>query len=138
MKVKLLLLLLTCWFACTAVHARNCGKNPDPVNKKKKDFVNGIVSHASNKRPLKDVLVTAYLNTDSKKEISVQTDEAGNYSLDGLKPGTYKLVFEKTGFRRVTKEKIIIKEEDNVKLNIDLAEISHQIMMPSPLHFSEI
>lgn len=138
MKVKLLLLLLTCCFACTAVHARNCNKNPDPVNKKKKDFVNGIVSHATNKRPLKDVLVTAYLNTDSKKEVSVQTDEAGNYSFDGLKPGTYKLVFEKTGFRRVTKEKIIIKEEDNVKLNIDLAEISHQIMMPSPLHFSEI
>lgn len=138
MKVKLLLLLLTCCFACTALHARNCSKNPDPVNKKKKDFVNGIVSHASNKRPLKDVSVTAYLHTDSKKEISVQTDEAGNYSLDGLKPGTYKLVFEKTGFRRVTKEKIIIKEEDNARLNIDLSEVSHQIMMPSPLHFSEI
>ncbi|MFD2920729.1 carboxypeptidase-like regulatory domain-containing protein [Terrimonas rubra] len=138
MKVKLLLLLLTCCFACAAVHAGNCNKGPDPANKKKKDFVNGIVSHATNKRPLKDVLVTAYLNTDNKKEISVQTDEAGNYSFDGLKPGTYKLVFEKTGFRRVTKEKIIIKEEDNVKLNIDLAEISHQIMMPSPLHFSEI
>lgn len=138
MKVKLLLLLLICCFACAAVHARNCNKNPDPVNKKKKDFVNGIVSHAANKRPLKDVQVTAYLNADNKKEVSVQTDEAGNYSFDGLKPGTYKLVFEKTGFRRVTKEKIIIKEEDNVKLNIDLAEISHQIMMPSPLHFSEI
>lgn len=136
MKVKLLLLLTLC-FACAAVYANNCGKGPDPV-KKKKDFVNGMVSHATNKRPLKDVLVTAYLNTDSKKEISVQTDESGNYSFEALKPGTYKLVFEKTGFRRVTKDKIIVKDEDSFKLNVDLAEISHQNMMPSPLHFSEI
>ena len=136
MKVKLLLLLTLC-FACAAVYANNCGKGPDP-EKKKKDFVNGMVSHATNKRPLKDVLVTAYLNTDSKKEISVQTDEAGNYSFEALKPGTYKLVFEKTGFRRVTKDKIIVKDEDSFKLNVDLAEISHQNMMPSPLHFSEI
>jgi hypothetical protein len=138
MKVKLLLLVTFC-FACVAiVHANNCGKTPDPVNKKKKDFVNGIVSHAANKRPLKDVQVTAYPQTDNKKEISVQTDEAGNYSFEALKPGTYKLVFEKTGFRRVTKDKIIVKDEDSFKLNIDLAEISHQSMMPSPLHFSEI
>ncbi len=137
MKVRLLLLFTLC-FACVALHARNCGPKPDPVNKKKKDFINGIVSHATSKRPLKAVSVTAYLHTDNKKEISVQTDEAGNYSFDGLKPGTYKLVFEKTGFKRITKDKIIIKEEDPVKLNIDLAEIDYRDMMPSPLRFSEI
>lgn len=137
MKVKLLLLVTFC-VACVTVFANHCGKQPDPVGKRKKDFVNGIVSHATNKRPLKAVVVTAYLHTDNKKEISVQTDEAGNYSFEALKPGTYKLVFEKTGFKRVTKDKIIIKEEDTFKLNIDLTEIGHLDMMPSALHFSEI
>jgi hypothetical protein len=85
--------------------------NDDPGTgiKGKKDDINGLVTHSESKKPMKDVTVTAYLV--SKKEKFVMTDDAGSFSFDELKPGTYKFVFEKAGFKRVTKEKVVVKTD---------------------------
>ncbi|MEI9943475.1 MAG: carboxypeptidase-like regulatory domain-containing protein [Chitinophagaceae bacterium] len=106
----------------------------DKPGGKKNDLV-GLVSHADNKKPLKDVNVTAYLIT--KKEKSVATDDGGVYAFDELKPGTYKFVFEKAGFKRVTKDKVIVRPDEGFQLNIEMVEIREFDIAPSPLHFTD-
>src|ERR1700761_1343515 len=105
MKSKLFLLAAGL-FGFVAAHA----STDPPGDRGKKDDLAGSVVHAESKKPLKDVNVTAYLI--SKKEKTVLTDEGGNYAFDELKPGTYKFVFEKAGFKRVTKEKVVVKADE--------------------------
>ena len=101
----------------------------------KKDELNGVVLNSETKKPLKDVSVTAVLI--SKKEKIVLTEEDGGYAFDELKPGTYKFIFEKVGFKRITKEKVVIKTNEAFQLNIEMIESSDFEIMPSPFHFSD-
>ena len=84
---------------------------------------------------MKDVTVTAYLV--SKKEKMVMTDDEGGFAFDELKPGTYKFVFEKAGFKKVTKEKVVVKTDEAFQLNIEMIESDTYDLMPSPFHFSD-
>ena len=112
------------------------GPDPDPATEKgKKNDLAGIILHGESKKPLKDVVVTAYLV--SKKEKAVQTDEAGNYGFEELKPGTYKFVFEKSGYKRVTKEKVVVKTDEGFQLNIEMIESKDFNLVPSPLLFAD-
>ncbi len=128
MKQKLLLL------ACSLVgYAAANANNGDPGTGKKEDVL-GYVVQAGTQKPLKDVSVTAYFV--SKKEKVVVTDEDGSFSFDDLKPGTYKFVFEKAGYRKLTKEKVVIKTDEAYQLNIEMIESGDFEIMPSPSHFS--
>ncbi len=98
----------------------------------KKDEVNGTVVHSETKKPLKDVTVTAYLV--SKKEKISATNEIGEFAFDELKPGTYKFVFEKAGFRKVTKEKVVVKTDEAFQMNIEMIEAGDYDIMPSPFN----
>jgi hypothetical protein len=102
----------------------------------KKDELNGFVIHAESKKPLKDVFVTAVLV--SKKEKVVTTDDVGSFAFDELKPGTYKFVFEKAGFKKITKEKIVIKTDEAFQLNIEMIESNDYEIMPSPFSIGGI
>jgi len=110
-------------------------KTTDPALGKKDDM-SGTVIHSESKKPLKDVSITAYLV--SKKEKVTVTDEDGNFSFDELKPGTYKFIFEKAGFKRITKEKVVIKSDDSFQLNIEMIETNELDIMPSPFHFADV
>lgn len=99
---------------------------------KKNDLI-GIVTNSDNKKPMKDVCVTAYSAT--KKEKMVMTNDDGNFSFDELKPGTYKFIFEKIGYKKVTKEKVIVKTDESFQLNIEMIESNDLDLMPSPFHF---
>jgi hypothetical protein len=132
MKPKIILLSL----GLLGFAVANASTEPAPCSGiKKVDEVNGIIVHSENKKPLKDVSITAYLV--SKKEKAIVTDEDGGYSFDELKPGIYKFVFEKAGFKRVTKEKVVIKTDETFQLNIEMIESqnSDSDLMPSPFHF---
>jgi hypothetical protein len=134
MKPKVFLLGV-CLLGFAAAKA-NASIDPDPFTDKNKiNEVNGVIFDSEHKKPLKDVTITAYCA--SKKEKTMQTDEAGNYSFDELKPGVYKFVFEKAGFRKVTKEKVVIKTDETFQLNIEMVESNDLEMMPSPFHFSD-
>jgi len=102
----------------------------------KKDDLNGTVIHSETKKPLKDVTVTAYLV--SKKEKVEITDEDGSFAFVELKPGTYKFVFEKAGFKKITKEKVVIKTDEAFQLNIEMIGSSDFEIMPSPFHFAGV
>lgn len=101
-----------------------------------KDDMNGTVVSSENKKPLKDVTITAYLV--SKKEKVACTDGEGNFAFDELKPGTYKFIFEKAGFRKITKEKVVIKTNEAFQMNIEMIESNNYDLLPSPFHFSEL
>lgn len=134
MKSKLLLMAI----GLLGFASANAAIDPDPnpySSKGKKNDINGLVVQADNKKPLKDVSITAYLI--SKKEKIVQTDDAGSYAFDELKPGTYKFVFEKAGFKKVTKDKVVIKTDEAFQLNIEMIEAKDFELIPSPLHFSD-
>jgi hypothetical protein len=108
---------------------------PGEGNGKREDL-NGIVIHAESKKPLKDVSVTAYLS--SKKEKVAISGEDGNYSFEELRPGTYKFVFEKAGFRKVVKDKVVVKTDETFQLNIEMPEAGGFDLMPSPLHLTDM
>jgi len=127
MKQKLFLFAISI-LGFSFVHAGTIG--PDPLSKGKKEDINGIVIHAESKKPLKDVNVTAV--HISKKEMVVKTDDIGNFSFDELESGTYKFIFEKTGYKKITKEKVVIKANDAFQLNIEMIEKSAFEIMPSP------
>ncbi len=102
----------------------------------KKDELNGTVIHSESKKPIKDVSVTAYLI--SKKEKVVVTDEGGVFAFDELKPGTYKFIFEKAGFKKITKERVVIKTDEAFQMNIEMIESNDFDIMPSPFHFAGV
>ncbi|MBL7743077.1 MAG: carboxypeptidase regulatory-like domain-containing protein [Chitinophagaceae bacterium] len=132
--MRLRILLLAVSFLSFAAAKANSGPEPGSgCDKKKGDEINGLIIHAESKKPLKDVSVTAYLV--SKKEKSSVTDDDGSYSFDELKPGTYRFVFEKAGFKRVTKERVVIKTDEAFQLNIEMIENRDSDLMPSPFHF---
>ena len=133
MKPKVILLTVGL-LGFAAAKANNIDDPGDGV-KGKKDDINGLVTHFESKKPLKDVTVTAYLV--SKKEKLVLTDDTGNFSFDELKPGTYKFIFEKAGFKRVTKEKVVIKTDESFQMNIEMIETTQYDLAPSPFHFSD-
>ncbi|MBS1919491.1 MAG: carboxypeptidase regulatory-like domain-containing protein [Bacteroidetes bacterium] len=133
MKRKIILLLV-CAFGVAAVKAYANNEPAFPC-KKKCDLM-GVIVSSDNKKPLKDVSITAY--SIIKKEKVTKSDEAGNFSFDELKPGTYKFIFEKTGFRRVTKENVVIKSDDAFQMNIEMIENMDFDLKPSPFHFIDI
>jgi len=127
--MKLKLLLLTALFSATSMLAR--ANNTDPgtgeENNKKTDIAGGVL-HADSKKPIGNVSVTAY--SANKKEKVVVTDASGNYSFTELKPGTYKLVFEKTGYKKVTREKVLIRSDEGCQVNVEMDEEEDFLIMP--------
>jgi hypothetical protein len=134
MQMKLKLLLLGCLvvFASVIAKANTSPSEADETNKKNE--INGGVYHNETKKPLNNVSVTAYF-ASNKKEKVVVSDGNGNYAFNDLKPGTYKFVFEKDGFKKVTKEKIIIKTDDGFLLNIEMMEEKDFDFVPGAFNF---
>jgi len=128
--MKFRLLFLTLMLAAASISARaNTGTEGTPTGEetKKSDIAGGVV-HADTKKPLSNVTVTAY--SVSKKEKVVYTDANGNYSFSELKAGTYKLVFEKDGFKKVVREKVIIRPDEGCQLNIEMNEEKEFKLLP--------
>lgn len=128
--IKPLIFTCICIFSFVTCFANT----PADPNGKEEETVNGMVIDFENKKPLKDVNVTAILH--SKKEKTVVSDANGGYRFVMLKPGTYKLIFEKEGYRKVIKEKIEIKENTPVYLKVEMpgfAPITER--GPSAWHF---
>jgi hypothetical protein len=116
MKIKLLFLSSIAIGASLFVNANN-GTGKDYT---KKSDIMGCVKHSNTKKPLKDVCITAYMS--SKKEQVIVTGESGSYSFENLKPGVYKFVFQKDGFRKVTKDKVFIKTDNGFQMNVEMPE----------------
>src|ERR1700755_926148 len=107
MKTKLLLIAMGCVLSILS-HATTTP--PESAEMTGKTDIAGGVIHAETKKPIANVNITAY--SVEKKEKITLTDANGNYNFNELKSGTYKLVFQKDGFKTITKEKVAIKENN--------------------------
>src|SRR5262245_34262688 len=116
-------------FGFVAAKANNGTPGTGPGDGKR-DEINGTVINADTRKQLKDVRVTAIIFY--KKEKIELTDDDGNFAFDELKPGTYKFIFEKAGFKRITKEKIVVKTDEAFQLNIEMIEANDFDVLPSP------
>lgn len=127
------LILLGCFALCAALGAKaNTGTSDCTEPSKKSDILGGVYHHDT-KKPLSNVVVTAF--SGNKKEKTVLTDSNGNYSFDELKPGTYTFVFQKDGFKKVTKAGTIHREDEGLQLNVSLQEHNTFDFMPGPSIF---
>ena len=70
----------------------------------------------------------------NKKEKYTITDTEGEFGIEELKPGMYKFIFEKDGYRRVVKERVNIKLNEPIELNIEMEYLTYN-MVPSPFRF---
>lgn len=129
---KTILTLLFAGAGFLAQATTNPGEKKTPVEP---EDVYGSVVHAGKDKPLKDVIITAFLL--SKKEKIAVSNVNGEYGLDNLTPGTYKLVFEKDGYRKVVKDKVIIKPNSGIELNVEMEYKGYELS-PSPFHFIEL
>lgn len=127
------LFLLSCVALLAALGAKANTTPGTGEESAKKSEVAGGVYHNESGKPLGAVVVTAY--TGNKKEKVVLTDSNGNYSFDELKPGTYTFVFQKDGFKKVTKNRTINRPDEGVLVNVRLEEHSTFDFMPGPSHF---
>lgn len=130
MKQKLLLLIAIFTVGC--LQSKATGSGPTNPGKSINEVAGNIVDGDS-KKPLKDVTITAY--AANKKEKFVITDEFGRFEFDELRTGTYKLVFEKDGYKRVVREKINVKTDETFQMRIEMIEADGFDMMPSPFQF---
>lgn len=101
----------------------------------KKDVAGGV-QHAETKKPLASVTVTAY--AANRKEATATTDIYGNYSFAALKPGTYRFVFEKSGYKKVVREKVVVRGDESLPLYVELVEEEDDFsFLPGALLFSD-
>jgi hypothetical protein len=136
MKPRILLLSLTLIIASAFATCVRAAATPGTEDVNKKYDIAGGVIHSDTKKPLSNVSVTAY--STSKKEKVALTDVNGNYAFSDLKPGTYKLVFEKNGFKKVVRDKVNISPSEGLQLSIQMSEESGEFqIMPGQLLFSE-
>lgn len=129
--MKFKLFFLTLLFAAAAVTAR--ANSTDPTNgeeSKKTDIAGGVVN-MDTKKPLSNVSVTAY--SAAKKEKVVYTDANGYYSFNELRAGTYRLVFEKAGYKKVAKDKVLIRPDEGCLLNIEMDNEDEMQILPGSL-----
>jgi hypothetical protein len=129
MKPKFFLPLLICLVTGLFASAKSLPHNTGEETLSKSDMLGGVI-HSVTKKPIVNVTVTAYLA--SKKEKVVLTDGNGNYTFDDLKPGMYKFIFEKDGFKKVVKDRVQIHTDEAFQMNIELAEFAEFGLTPNP------
>lgn len=135
--MKLRVLLLTMGLTAAGLWARAGATDPSLSMESTKTDIAGGVIHSDTKKPIDHVSVTAVSTSSLKEKKVVQTDGNGNYYFTDLKPGSYKLVFEKNGFKKVTREKVVIRPDEGFQLNVEMDESEEFHLMPGQLFFSE-
>lgn len=128
-----LIVSMTVLLSCL-VPAKGNATGVDEESTKKYDIAGGVFLSAT-KKPLANVSITAY--SASRKEKVVLTNDKGQYFFDELKSGTYKFVFEKEGYRKVVKEKVVVRQDEAVHLDIEMEEHVVFDFMPGPFNFTD-
>src|SRR5689334_1782229 len=59
--------------------------------------------------------------TDTNAVIKTQTDASGDYVSPPLRPGNYKVVAEAQGFKTATRASVIVKVQDRLRIDFDMA-----------------
>jgi hypothetical protein len=80
----------------------------------------GSVSDAVSKKPVKGVTICIQTSKDKACK-SFTTDASGKFSIPKLPSGEVTIVLEKKGYKTYRKERIVVKEGTQMKLNFDIS-----------------
>jgi 5-hydroxyisourate hydrolase-like protein (transthyretin family) len=100
------------------------------------EMIYGGVRQANSNKPIKDVSITV-IQHNTNREKMFQTNGSGEFGIVDLRPGTYKLVFQKDGYKKVVKDKIIVRTENVIELQIEMEETGYDLS-PFPFHFFKL
>ena len=133
--MKLKFLLLTCITAIISINTyANNGTDPGEESTKKNDIIGGVY-YSDTKKPIPHVSITAY--SAARKEKVVLSNQRGQFYFDELKGGIYKFVFEKDGFKKVTKDRVAVRPDEALQLDVEMEEHVIFDFMPGPFNFSD-
>lgn len=108
---KVAILLIVLFPLSCIVRGNNGEKNP---------IIQGSVSDALSKKPVKGVTIS-FTSTKDKVEKLFITDDNGNFIVPQLPAGEVTIILEKKGYKTFRREKLVLKEGMQVKLNFDIS-----------------
>jgi hypothetical protein len=85
--------------------------------------ISGSVSDAASKKPVKGV--TVYVTAKDGTKL-ITTDASGRFIVPKLPPGEVTIQLEKKGYKTYRREKVILKEGMQIKLNFDISNIKEE------------
>ena len=95
----------------------------------------GAIKDASG-ATLPEVNVTL-TNLGTSERRSMQTDQTGAYQFVNLVPGRYRLEMEKSGFKRITREPILVEVQAAVRIDatMEIGEVTQtvEVVASTPL-----
>lgn len=112
LKIFLLLFGLLPLSNCVLANQDGDGTN-DPV-------LSGSVSDAFSKKPVKGVTISVTSSKD-RTEKFFTTDSYGKFIIPKLPAGEVTIVLEKKGYKTYRREKVVLKEGMQIKLNFDIS-----------------
>ena len=93
-----------------------------------KGKISGKVTDATNKQPVDYATISVYKQGVASPFNGISTDPKGNFMVDHIPPGEYKITADFLGYQRATIEHVIVKDGDNVSVGeIKLAPVPHQL-----------
>lgn len=116
-RLKLFLLLFALLPLSNCVFANQDGDGTkDPA-------LSGSVSDASSKKPVKGVTVSVVAKDGIEK---LTTDASGKFIIPKLSAGEVTIVLEKKGYKTYRREKVVVKEGSQMKLNFDISNLQQE------------
>ena len=85
--------------------------------------ISGSVSDALSKKPVKGV--TVYVTAKDGTKL-ITTDASGKFTVPKLPPGEVTIQLEKKGYKTYRREKVVLKEGMQIKLNFDISNLKEE------------
>jgi len=117
-RLKLIILFVTLLPLSNCVFA-----NQDGDGIKEPPAISGSVSDANSKKPVKGV--TVYVTAKDGTKL-IKTDASGKFIVPKLPAGEVTIQLEKKGYKTYRREKVILKEGMQIKLNFDMSNLKEE------------
>ena len=116
-RLKILFFLLALLPLSNCVFANQDGDGT------KESALTGSVSDASSKKPVKGV--TVYVTAKDGTKL-IKTDASGKFIVPKLPAGEVTIQLEKKGYKTYIREKVVLKEGMQIKLNFDISNLEEE------------
>jgi hypothetical protein len=116
-RLKIFVLLFTLLPLSNCVLANQDGDGT------KEPAISGSVSDASSRKPVKGVTVSVTAKDGVKL---ITTDEKGQFIIPKLPAGEVTIILEKKGYKTYRREKVVLKEGMQIKLNFDISNLKEE------------
>lgn len=92
-----------------------------------KGKISGKVTDAATKQPVDYATVSVYKQGAASPFNGISTDPKGNFTVDHIPPGEYKVTADFMGYQRATIEHVVVKDGNLSVGEIKLAPMPHQL-----------